>query len=97
MAESVQKVAGQVGQAIGLVDDSPTYTFPDFDSMPPVKDMPQGCAWGFFDKDGKKDELGSKHLKPLCPPITINEGRYNMVADTISTQPPHPRGRTRGE
>jgi hypothetical protein len=44
MTESVQKVAGQVGQAIGLVDDSPTYTFPDFDSMPPVKDMPQGCA-----------------------------------------------------
>jgi len=44
MTESVQKVAGQVGQAIGLVDDSPTYTFPDFDSMPPVNDMPQGCA-----------------------------------------------------
>ncbi|CEI63603.1 unnamed protein product [Fusarium venenatum] len=31
---------------------------PDFDSLPPVKGMPKGCAWGVFDKDGKKDHLG---------------------------------------
>jgi len=60
MTERVQNLAGQVGQAIGLVDSSPTYKFPDFDDMPSVPNMPQGCAWGFFDKDGKKDELGSK-------------------------------------
>lgn len=35
---------------------------PDFDSLPPVKGMPQGCAWGVFDKDGKKDHLGCLNL-----------------------------------
>jgi hypothetical protein len=65
--------------------------------MPPVKDMPQGCAWGFFDRDGKKDELGSKHLKSLCPLSPSMEEGNTMVADTISTQPPHPRSRTRSK
>ena len=35
---------------------------PDFDSLPPVKDMPKGCAWGLFDTNGKKDELGTLNL-----------------------------------
>ncbi|KAI0391129.1 hypothetical protein F5Y17DRAFT_24689 [Xylariaceae sp. FL0594] len=35
---------------------------PDFDSLPRVKNMPQGCAWGLFDKDGKKDLLGTLNL-----------------------------------
>ncbi|KAL2837373.1 hypothetical protein BJX68DRAFT_280214 [Aspergillus pseudodeflectus] len=40
---------------------------PDFDSLPPVKDMPQGCAWGIFDKDGKKDKIGTLNL--LTPAV----------------------------
>lgn len=40
---------------------------PDFDSLPKVKDMPQGCAWGVFDKDGKKDVLGTVNL--LTPEV----------------------------
>jgi hypothetical protein len=36
------------------------YKFPAFDDLPKVKDMPQGSIWGFFDKDGEKDEVGSK-------------------------------------
>lgn len=32
---------------------------PDFDSLPKVKDMPQGCAWGVFDKPGHKDIFGT--------------------------------------
>jgi len=32
-----------------------------------VKDMPQGCAWGVFDKDGKKDVLGTVNL--LTPDV----------------------------
>jgi hypothetical protein len=40
---------------------------PDFDSLPKVKDMPQGCAWGVFDKDGKKDVLGTVNL--LTPDV----------------------------
>jgi hypothetical protein len=36
------------------------YTFPAFDDLPKVEGMPQGSIWGFFDKDGEKDEVGSK-------------------------------------
>ena len=43
---------------------------PDFDSLPKVKDMPQGCAWGIFDKDGKKDHLGCLNL--LTPAVVAN-------------------------
>ncbi|KAH7055515.1 putative cyclase-domain-containing protein [Macrophomina phaseolina] len=35
---------------------------PDFDDLPPVEGMPQGCAWGVFDKDGKTDVLGTLNL-----------------------------------
>jgi hypothetical protein len=40
---------------------------PDFDSLPKVKGMPQGCCWGIFDKDGKKDHLGT--LNYLTPDV----------------------------
>ena len=31
----------------------------DFKNLPPVKGMPHGCAWGLFDVDGQKDEVGT--------------------------------------
>lgn len=40
---------------------------PDFDGLPRVEGMPKGCAWGLFDKDGKKDVLGTLNL--LTPDI----------------------------
>ncbi|KAL5041444.1 hypothetical protein BDW71DRAFT_201361 [Aspergillus fruticulosus] len=40
---------------------------PDYDSLPPVKGMPRGCAWGVFDKDGKKDHIGCLNL--LTPSV----------------------------
>ncbi len=40
---------------------------PDFDDLPKVESMPQGCAWGIFDKDGKKDLLGTLNL--LTPSV----------------------------
>jgi len=40
---------------------------PNFDDLPKVKDMPQGCAWGIFDKDGKKDAFGTLNL--LTPDV----------------------------
>jgi hypothetical protein len=33
--------------------------FPPFVKLPAVQGQPQGSMWNFFDKDGKKDELGS--------------------------------------
>ncbi|KAK3937702.1 hypothetical protein QBC46DRAFT_391977 [Diplogelasinospora grovesii] len=40
---------------------------PDFDDLPEVEGLPQGCAWGVFDKDGKKDVLGT--LNFLTPQV----------------------------
>jgi len=40
---------------------------PEFDRLPKVKGMPQGCAWGVFDKDGKKDVMGTLNL--LTPDV----------------------------
>ncbi|KAI1097511.1 putative cyclase-domain-containing protein [Jackrogersella minutella] len=43
------------------------FNVPDFDDLPRVPDMPQGCAWGIFDKGGKKDLLGTLNL--LTPSV----------------------------
>ncbi|KAJ6063341.1 uncharacterized protein N7446_007461 [Penicillium canescens] len=40
---------------------------PKFDDLPPVEGMPQGCAWGVFDKNGIKDLLGTLNL--LTPEV----------------------------
>lgn len=40
---------------------------PDFDDLPPVEGMPQGCAWGIFDEGGQKDVLGTLNL--LTPSV----------------------------
>lgn len=53
---------------------------PDFDSLPKVKDMPQGCAWGLFDKDGKKDHLGCVNL--LTPAVV--KAAYKEAKDGVS-------------
>lgn len=42
-------------------------SLPDFDSLPPVEGMPEGCAWGVFDKDGQKDLFGTLNL--LTPEV----------------------------
>lgn len=42
-------------------------TIPDFDDLPKVEGMSQGCAWGVFDKDGKRDLLGTLNL--LTPSV----------------------------
>lgn len=53
---------------------------PDFDSLPKVQGMPQGCAWGFFDKDGKKDHLGCLNL--LTPKVV--QEAYKEARDGVS-------------
>jgi hypothetical protein len=40
---------------------------PDYDDLPKVEGMPAGCAWGVFDKDGKKDVYGTLNL--LTPDV----------------------------
>lgn len=55
---------------------------PDFDSLPPVKDMPQGCAWGLFDRDGKKDGLGCLNL--LTPSVVQAAFKEARDGDSVS-------------
>ncbi|KAF2810267.1 uncharacterized protein BDZ99DRAFT_416493 [Mytilinidion resinicola] len=40
---------------------------PSFDELPQIDDLPKGCTWGLWDKDGKKDELGTLNL--LTPEV----------------------------
>lgn len=42
---------------------------PDFNALPRVQDLPQGCAWGVFDQDGKRDNLGTLNL--LTPQVVL--------------------------
>lgn len=53
---------------------------PDFDNLPKVEGMPQGCAWGVFDKDGKKDLLGT--LNYLTP--TVRKAAYAEAKDGVA-------------
>lgn len=54
--------------------------YPDFDDLPEVKGMPKGCAWGVFDKDGKKDVYGT--LNFITPDI-LKEA-YTELKDGVS-------------
>ncbi|KAL2840289.1 hypothetical protein BJY01DRAFT_236789 [Aspergillus pseudoustus] len=46
------------------------YIFPSFDEAPPVPGTPQGCLWGFYDRHGLKDEIGSINL--LTPRVVLD-------------------------
>jgi hypothetical protein len=58
----------------------PPTSVPDFDDLPKVDNMPQGYAWGVFDRDGKKDVLGT--LNFLTPEIV--RAASKEVKDGIS-------------
>jgi len=40
---------------------------PSFDELPQIQDLPKGCTWGLWDKNGEKDELGTLNL--LTPEV----------------------------
>lgn len=60
-------------------------SYPDFDDLPRVEGMPQGCAWGAFDKDGKKDLFGT--LNFLTPQVV--QAAAAEVKDGISISLKH--------
>lgn len=39
-------------------DNERSFEFPGFDGLPSIAGTPQGCLWGFYDRDGVKDEVG---------------------------------------
>jgi len=52
---------------------------PDFDDLPPVEGLPQGCAWGVFDKGGQKDKLGTLNfLTPEVVQAAANEVKHGI-------------------
>lgn len=53
---------------------------PSFDELPKVDGMPQGCAWGIFDKNGKKDPYGTVNL--LTPEVV--KSAYSELKDGVS-------------
>lgn len=55
---------------------------PDFDDLPKVEGMPQGCAWGVFDRDGTKDALGT--LNFLTPDVVLNASAEIKDGHSIS-------------
>lgn len=46
---------------------TPDYHFPELDNLPAVNGQPQGCLWGFYDREGKKDEAGGNRKPPSEP------------------------------
>ncbi|KAJ8066145.1 hypothetical protein OCU04_005236 [Sclerotinia nivalis] len=46
---------------------------PAFNDMSPVKGMPQGTAWGLFDKNGERDNCGTLNL--LKPENTLEASK----------------------
>lgn len=40
----------------------PKPDLPKYANLPPVPGMPPGCAWGIWDADGVKDQIGSLNL-----------------------------------
>ncbi|KAI0168541.1 hypothetical protein BJ166DRAFT_611555, partial [Pestalotiopsis sp. NC0098] len=41
---------------------STSFEFPDFDDLLATENRPSGSLWGFFDRDGHKDEIGTLNL-----------------------------------
>lgn len=50
--------------------------------MPPVEGMPHGCAWGLFDKDGVKDELGTLNL--LTPEVVLRAKEEIKIGRSVA-------------
>lgn len=61
---------------------------PSFDDLPKVEGMPQGCAWGVFDKDGKKDVYGALNI--LTPEVV--KAAYAELKDGVSVSLNWPLG-----
>ncbi|KIX08843.1 uncharacterized protein Z518_03500 [Rhinocladiella mackenziei CBS 650.93] len=64
---------------------------PEFDSLPKVGQMPQGCAWGLFDSNCQKDRLGC--LNFLTPEVVQRASKE--VRDGVSISLNWPMGAIR--
>jgi hypothetical protein len=47
-----------------------------------LDNLPQGCAWGVFDRDGEKDELGTLNL--LTPEVVASAASEISVGVSVA-------------
>lgn len=68
------------------------YPVPDFDDLPKVDGMPKGCAWGLFDRNGEKDQLGTLNfLTPEVVKAAAQEVRDGVsISLKLDPRPPPP-------
>jgi len=52
---------------------------PSYEDLPAVEGMPHGCAWGIWDKNGEKDQLGALNL--LTPEVVQAAAREIKSGD----------------
>lgn len=57
-------------------------SLPQFDDLPGLGEFPRGCAWGVFDKDGKKDRIGTLNL--LDGPTVRQAASEVQVGQSVS-------------
>lgn len=54
---------------------------PEWKNLPTVPGMPKGCAWGLFDKDNKRDQVGTLNL--LTPEIVMTAKEEIKHGDSV--------------
>ena len=59
-----------------------SWNLPDFDDLPHVEGMPQGCAWGIFDRDSEKDIFGTLNL--LTPDVVKDAAKEVQYGTSVS-------------
>lgn len=59
-------------------------TLPSYKDIPAVDGMPHGCIWGMFDKDGRKDELGTLNL--LTPKVVMAAKQEVQTGISVSLE-----------
>lgn len=60
----------------------PKSDLPKYTDLPPVPGMPPGCAWGIWDTDGVKDQIGSLNL--LTPENTLQAKKEIQTGVSVS-------------
>jgi len=58
---AIQVASERIATLANTLTGRPNHDFPNFDQLPKVEGQPQGCLWGYFDKNGERDELGSTY------------------------------------
>ncbi|KAK5022841.1 hypothetical protein LTR13_011405 [Exophiala sideris] len=56
-------------------------SLPKFHELPQVSAAPQGCAWGLFDENGIKDQVGTLNL--LTPTVVIEASKKIRTGESV--------------